>query len=141
VYGECSYEIGEVAHFSDHTGGWHITLAPDTLDDRINYPTAKAALESMSPMWRVFISANGAVRTFPVAERSGYVSSLKAANKAWPPNPSDWLDTATTTGNTVYNRCRLGYLNVPGNTTPSGRPITDIVDPDMLSQRVWWILP
>lgn len=148
--GICPYEIGEVAHFTAHTGGWHITLAPDSLDDRTTFPTADAAIASISPCWRVFISASGTVSTFPVMERNGYIKSLQSANKAWPSNPALWMDTnATPTSNQIWLNCRRGFLHVTPNPTwnsslplvPRGKPITNILDPDMLTQRIWWRLP
>lgn len=147
--GICPYEIGEVAHFTAHTGGWHITLAPDSLDDRTTFPNAQAAMASISPCWRVFVSASGTVTTFQVMERSGYAKALLSQNKAWPNDPSQWLDTGTYNSNQVWLNCRLGWLcnppvpswNAEAPLVPRGQPITNILDPDMLTQRIWWRLP
>jgi prepilin-type N-terminal cleavage/methylation domain-containing protein len=145
--GVCPYEIGEVAHFVQHTGGWYITLAPDILEDRTQFPSAKAALETLRPAWRVHVHTSGVISAAPVMERSGYVAGLKAAGKAWPANPTDWLDTSGGAGNQVWANCRLGWLHQPPNpawdtpSAPLGMPISDIVDPDMLSERIWWRLP
>lgn len=140
----CHYDIPEVAHFTRHTGGWFITLAPDASDDRTAYPDARAALASMLPMARVFVGAAGVIRVLPVQHREGAYDG-----RLWPADPADWLSTAATGANPVWNRCRLGYLHAAdaGSTalsrppTPVGTPVTTVVSSAMLARRQWWIEP
>jgi len=148
IYGISNIELGEVAHFQIHTGNWYITLAPDVLDDRTTFPSAKAAIASMSPCWRVGISPLGIISVIPVMERDGYAAALRAQNKVWPPSPADWLDAnPIASNNKIWDNCRLGILHVtipgwwnsPGK--PRGMPITNILDPLMLTDRIWWKLP
>lgn len=141
--GDTESDIPEVGHFDRHLGGWHITLAPDARDDRTEFPDAKSALASMTPMFRVFIGRNGAIRTFYVRQVEGYL----ATKTVWPADPDDWLSTsASPAGNPVWANCRVGWLHAANtgvnnaqDLVPRGRPIADVVDPAMLSRRQWWI--
>jgi hypothetical protein len=147
IYGVSNIEIGEVAHFESRTGNWYITLAPDVADDRTTFPSAKAALASMSPCWRVGISPLGIISVIPVMERDGYVAALRDQGKTWPPSPADWLDASPIASNKIWFNCHLGLLHAPlggwWNTSaaPRGKPIVNILDPLMLSDRIWWKLP
>jgi prepilin-type N-terminal cleavage/methylation domain-containing protein len=129
---------GEVRHFNLHTGGWHLTLAPDALDDQDTFASEQEALESISPMWRVFIGENGSIRAFPVAQRPGWPMTAATI----PSTPADWLDAAW-----VWKNCRYGYPHDPTTNgeilvpTPIGRPITDVISTSMLCNKVWWTQP
>ncbi len=121
----------EVAHYDRHTGGWHITFGPDVPEDRTTFATADEVLDQLLPAYRVHVGSLGTVRVFRVSRREGYLDSLPAV---WPANPADW--TGTTAINSRYRRGHLHANNDPA--TISGTPITDIVDPAMLTRRVWW---
>jgi prepilin-type N-terminal cleavage/methylation domain-containing protein len=140
---DCTSDIPEVGHFDRHLGGWTVTLAPDVHDDRTDFPTAEAALGSMTPMYRVFIGKNGTVRSFYVKQEEGYL----AGKPVWPANPADWLSTSSTAAsNPVWTNCRIGWLHVANtgvnNATtlvPRGHPVFDVVNTTMLTRRQWWI--
>lgn len=121
----------EVAHYDHHTGGWHITFAPDVPEDRTTFASASEVLDALLPAYRVHVGTLGTVRVFRVSRQSGYLATLPAV---WPPNPSDWNGTAL-----INSRYRRGYLHANNNLNIlAGTPITDIVDPEMLTRRVWW---
>lgn len=135
-------DIPEVAHFDRHTGGWHVTLAPDALEDRVEFPNAKEALASMMPMWRVFVGRNGVVQAFPVNQREGFLQG----RTVWPATPGDWIATANSVGNPVWSNCRIGWLHRAdtgtangGTLVARGQAITDVIESSMLQQRVWWL--
>jgi prepilin-type N-terminal cleavage/methylation domain-containing protein len=138
----CWYDIPEVAHFTRHTGGWFVTLAPDALDDRTVFPSAADALASITPMFRVFVGVAGVIRVLPVHRREGAY-----AGQLWPADPADWLSTATTGANPVWSRCRLGELHVTDvastsrtrSLPPLGTPVTTVVNTDMLRNKRWWM--
>jgi type II secretory pathway pseudopilin PulG len=129
-------EIPEVSHFDRHTGGWHLTLGPDVLDDRTTFTSPAEALDTMTPAYRVFVSWLGVVRTVRVQRRSNYLASLPSSGSGsrWPPAPTDWSNTGL-----INSRCKMGYLHQAGNSgIINGSPIVDIIDPQMLAERVWW---
>jgi prepilin-type N-terminal cleavage/methylation domain-containing protein len=139
---EAEYDKPEVGHFLRHNGGWHITLARDARSDTAVFPSAKDALDSILPAWRVFVGANGIVDLIYVQRRQDWPVSLPV----WPANPGDWLDTGSTGTNAVWRNCRLGWLHTAdtGNNTaaklvPRGRPINNILSERMLRDRIWWI--
>ena len=140
---DCTFDIPETGNFDRHNGGWYITLAPDARDDRTSFPDAKAALASMSPMYRVFVGKNGNVSWLDVKQNEGYL----AGKKIWPPAQSDWLSTsAVPVSNLVWKNCRLGWLHQPDVGTknsdvliPRGRPINDVVSSEMMAKKIWWI--
>jgi prepilin-type N-terminal cleavage/methylation domain-containing protein len=135
----------EVAHFVQHTGGWYLTLGPDMVSDSDSFPNSQSALNSILPAYRVFVGKSGVVRTTRVQRRGdGYLDG----KAVWPPLPSDWLRTGTTTGNLLWKRCRMGWLhqlsigdsnNPDYNLIPTGKPISTVVTERMLSDRIWWI--
>lgn len=135
----------EVAHFTSHTGGWYLTLGPDMTRDTDVFPTAREALDSILPAYRVFVGRSGAIRATRVQRRAdGYLDG----KQTWPPLASDWQRTATTTGNLLWQRCRKGWLhqasagdpNNPNyNLVPVGKPISTVVTERMLTDRIWWI--
>jgi prepilin-type N-terminal cleavage/methylation domain-containing protein len=140
-YGQFAFSsdtMAEVAHFERHTGGWHITLAPDADRDGNAYPDARSALNSILPAYRVHVGRSGTVRVLRVQRRGdGYLDG----HAVWPPSPAQWNVTAS--GNPIWTRCRLGYLHAPESTDsyalrPVGRPITGIVTERMLTERIWW---
>ncbi len=145
----------EVAHFDKHTGGYRITLGPDSPFDQDTFISEEEAADSISPAWRVEISTFGVVTVYAVQKRKGYLKSLPPSPNPggyWPENPAVWLDTSPDWQNPVNNHCHFGYLNLcpssgwgwantPTPGTPTGQPIVDILDPKMMSQRVWWKEP
>lgn len=127
----------ESQHFLAHTGGWHLTLAPDATTDGNRFTTVDEALDSITPAWRVYVGATGAIRVFRVQRRRS--GSLLDGRTIWPPAPGDWQD------NTLMRSVhQVGWLHEPGtagwpnNPVPMGEPILDKVTGRMLTERIWW---
>jgi hypothetical protein len=118
-------------------------LAPDVLDDRVEFPSAKEALVSISPMYRVYIGENGSITSFLVKHQEGAF----AGSSLWPANASDWLSASSApASNPIWRRCRTGFLhhddsgqNNSSTLRPKGRPITDVVNTTLLKNKQWWI--
>ncbi|MBN8524499.1 MAG: prepilin-type N-terminal cleavage/methylation domain-containing protein [Planctomycetes bacterium] len=134
-----AYDMGEVGHFDTPTGAWRITLAPDVADDRSEFPDAAIALATMLPAWRIAINTYGFTTADRVAHRPGYLASLPAGDAVWPSAPTDWQDM-----DRINQSCRMGYWHEPASgyydapLVPKGHPITTVIDPAMLTRRVWW---
>lgn len=143
--GQVDYDIPEVGHFDRHTGGWHVTMAPDVPRDQTSFPSAKAAMSSIMPAHRVFVGRNGSIATFAVKQPEGFLYG----KNIWPTNPDDWLSTSSSpSGNPVWQHCRIAFLHQPNTSTgansaatlvPRGTPIVDVVTPEMMTNRVWWL--
>jgi prepilin-type N-terminal cleavage/methylation domain-containing protein len=142
-------EAAEVAHFDRHTGSYRITFAPDSLDDRDAFADSREALASMWPLWRVEISKQGDVRSY----------QTKRADDGWldgktvfPAAKSVWTQVSAADRKTVGERCKWGWLQqgktVSGATwaffnreidaVPAGTPITNVITPRMMTEKVWW---
>lgn len=127
----------ESGSFDATTGGWYITLAPDSLDDKDGFASAKEALESISPMYRVFISRFGETRVVPVSNRL----DLKGMS-AFPPTAAWWQTAANVKQNFPADRY-LDGTKLRGDGVASGNqigtPITDGVTVQMLNGRQVWL--
>lgn len=141
----------EVQHFKYHTGGFHITLAPDAASDQTSFASAQEALKSLGPIWRVFIGTGGDIRVFRVKQQTD--AMLQGLN-IFPSSPSIWLGTTAADSGTIASRMRFGWLHKSGLTRfgetldywhqevdllPTGRTISDAVCPRMMSDKIWWI--
>ncbi|HAT09667.1 MAG TPA: hypothetical protein DCS97_03545 [Planctomycetes bacterium] len=147
----------EFGFFDRHLGGWHITLAPDALDDTDTYDSATAAMRSLNPIYRIFISRGGEVEVFKVAMRDdGHLSQ----GTVFPTSPGYFL--AKTSGGAygndakhMGNNFKHGYLHFNRPATgsvdwdtgsdnkscflaPRGRPISRVLSPRMLTDKIWW---
>jgi prepilin-type N-terminal cleavage/methylation domain-containing protein len=137
--------VQEVTHFVNHTGAYRITLGPDSLDDRDTFANEDEAVASFTPAWTVSITTLGVVTTAPVQTRRGYLASLPQ-DKLWPQNPSDWLvSTDASDGNPIARNYHGGWLTQDApwwfavdQLQPAGQPILEVLDPKMLSRRIWW---
>jgi prepilin-type N-terminal cleavage/methylation domain-containing protein len=139
------YDIPQMAHFDRHTGGWFITLAPDAAQDQDTFPDAAAALASLTPMWRVFIGKDGAVRAQPVATPAG---DWLAGKSVWPTSKTVWDSTVSANTDPLWRDCRKGWLHnaTTANSdtatfVPRGSPITNVVSKRMLTDKIWWLNP
>ena len=127
----------ESQHFMPHTGGFHITLAPDALVDTNRFETVDEALDTIDPAWRVFVGASGAIRVFRVQRRRS--GSWLDERGTWPANPDDWQDV-----NVIRENHQIGWLHETGtvgwtrNAVPIGEPIVDRITGRMLTERIWW---
>lgn len=130
--------MDEATHFSAASGGFFITLGPDALDDNDQFATAKEALESMMPLYRVFVSSYGEVRVIAVSRMPKY------GTMAAFPTTENWWRTGNNTvnyfGENRFNTAATKHSdNVTGNGVYTGQPITDFIDPDMLINRSVWM--
>lgn len=127
----------EAGCFDQDNAGWYITMAPDSPDDNDRFGSAKEALASISPMYRVFISRLGETTVVPVS-KSEHFNGLSA----FPANATWWR---TVNNMRLYfpadrhvDGTVLGGSN-QGLGVVQGRPITDFVTPTMLSERQVWM--
>lgn len=122
----------EAGNFDQDSGGWFVTLAPDVDSDNDTYPDAKAALDALMPMYRVFVSSFGEIRVIAVSRSA----KLPSGMTAFPPT-EDWWRTGSNTVN-YFGRDR--YVGtVAKGTRPVGAPITDFVTTGMLGNRQVWM--
>ena len=117
----------EAGNFDQDTGGWFITLAPDSLDDKDSFNSANEALASISPMYRVFISRLGEVKVLPVSQKPDFQGLT-----AFPPNAAWWRTSANMQNFFPADR----YVNLG---LVQGKPITTFVTPQMISERQVWM--
>lgn len=129
---------GEMGTFEQDSGGFFITLAPELTDDNDVYPTAKAVIDALMPIYRVYISVVGEVRVIPVSRTAVWPSG-----KAPFPTTESWYRGS---GNmkTYFPRDRLvtGALLSGGvglGAIESGGPITDVLTTGMLENRSIWL--
>jgi prepilin-type N-terminal cleavage/methylation domain-containing protein len=110
-----------------HTGVYAITLCPDIDQDTNTFGSAKAALATMWPMYRVTVNQYGFVQVVRV--------------KPAATTPVTWDTTIAGTGwqtaATVKASYAYCYATGPG-LLPRGMPVTDWVSDDLLASRNWW---
>ena len=127
----------ETGNFDRDSGGWFITLAPDSIDDKDRFASAREALASISPMYRVFISQLGEVKVIAVSQKPDFQGTT-----AFPPNASWWQSAANLQNFFPADRHTDGTLK-DGNGfvigVVQGKPITTFVTPQMLSERQVWM--
>lgn len=119
-------------NYARHTGLFAITLCPDADQDTDQFPTARAAHRSITPLYRVTVNRYGLVQT-------RRVSSSQPAGTVF--------DTAFDFQNvgTVYSRYRnLAASDSAGE--PRYRPVMEFVTPELMSSTLssrptssWWI--
>lgn len=112
--------------FQARSGYWWMTLAPDMQADSDVFPNAQAAVRSMQPCFRVGISGVGDVRVALMGN-----------------TPSGTLDGSITDwGSRAQTRVKYaGNLLTETPGQPRGRPVTDVITPEMLTRRSWWYAP
>lgn len=116
----------EADNFEQATGGWFITLAPDVRTDNDRFDTAEAAMASIAPMYRVFVSRMGEVRVIPVRRTQDFGSAtLVPSSAAW------WQSNSNLENFFPRNR----YIE---SGIPVGEAITNVVTPQMLRERQVW---
>jgi hypothetical protein len=126
------YAMYEVGNYQSHTGAWYITLAPDLPEDASadqgRFASVSAALASLLPMYRVYVTPAGEIGWFEVRR------SLQPGS-TWDTSvtPASWRDTTF-----LKNSYTDGSLRA-GDYTPRGRPAVDVLVPDMLSTANWWL--
>jgi type II secretory pathway pseudopilin PulG len=116
----------EAGNFDRVSGGWYITLSPDVPRDIDVFPDSRSALESLTPMFRVFVSVLGDVRVVCVSRTKKF-----GTLSPWPTAPTDWSTQMVT------KFPRDQYLD--GTGAPAGLPITDFITEDMLANRSVWM--
>lgn len=127
----------ESGTFDASTGGWYITFAPDSQDDADSFPTARQALASITPMYRVFISRFGEVRVDAVS-----TSARLKGMTPFPPSAAWWQTSANIRlyfpADRLLDGSKLRGDGVASGQ-PVGEPITDWVTTETLSQRQVWL--
>jgi len=127
----------ESGNFDRDSGGWHITLAPDSFDDKDSFASAREALASISPMYRVFVSQLGEVKVIAVSHKPDFQGMT-----AFPPNAAWWQTASNLRDFFPADRHTDGTLK-EGNGfvigVVKGKPITTFVTPQMLSERQVWM--
>lgn len=154
----------EISHYDRRTGGWFITLAPDAIDDNDVFPSAEVAIESISPMFRVFISSLGEIRVIEVKRSQPVTATFLSITvdpttggagpgNVWGPsfwyggaqgaNPvADVTANATLKASAAWNKWTSLYYRDWGlyrSGKAIGVPVTDFVTADMLSNQKWWL--
>ncbi len=126
--------------YEPYTGVWAITLAPDIEADTDTFPTASAALQSLMPMYRIFVGPLGTVRVVHVQN-----SPPRGTTVSMDSTITNWQVSAQT--QTYYqnqlatnaNGLRRGLTSGP----PAGQwhsvPASEFVLTSMLSDRQWWM--
>lgn len=129
----------ETGTFDRDSGGFFITLAPDAENDQDIFPTAKAALDSIMPMYRVFVSVLGEVRVIAVSR----IPKLPAGSVQFPTIESWWRTGSNMRLYFGQDRLVTGTKldsNSTGIGNPDGHgPITSFLTTDMLLNRSVWI--
>lgn len=128
----------EASNFDQDSGGWFITLGPDVEDDNDSFADARSAMESLMPLYRVYVSSFGEIRVLAVS-RIAKLGGLSAF-----PSDPDWWRTGSNLiryfGEDRYNTAAvLASENQTGRGPYQGAPITDFLTPDMLSNRSVWM--
>jgi prepilin-type N-terminal cleavage/methylation domain-containing protein len=128
----------EASNFDRDSGGWFITLGPDTIDDRDTFGSAREAMESLMPLTRVFVSSFGEVRVIPVSRTARF-----GTRSAFPTSEDWWRTGSNVIANFGESRYNTGLIKASENQTGRGpyvgRPITDFLIPDMLANRSVWM--
>jgi prepilin-type N-terminal cleavage/methylation domain-containing protein len=133
------YVIAEASNFDQDSGGFLISLAPDAMTDSDIFPNAKAALESLMPMYRVFISVLGEVRVIPVSRVPTCDSSLAPF-----PGSEAWFRTGNNMKlqfgqNRLLTGTRLNQWGEGIGEPEPGGPIIDFLTVDMMANRSVWL--
>ena len=147
-----NYEVGDFSRVID---GWHITLAPDSADDKDTFQSAEQALKAIGPRYRIFISRRGEVQTFRVRP----VGDSWLDGKPFFPSAPEFFaakdsggvygDDAKRMGTTF----RYGWLHLDKSSAgsaletwtphwdlvPTGQPISRVICPRMLRDKIWWL--
>ncbi len=119
----------EASSYADVTGTYYITMGVDMPDDTVSYPSAQAALEAMTPLYRVGVTRLGEIKAVRV-------STIQPAGAI--------LDAKWQGG--MWNNYNLGYNGFWNNLALSATgqtlmPAEDFVTPQMMTNMQWWLDP
>ena len=133
------------------SGYWYVTMGPDVEQDSNQFDSARTALNSMWPMFRIGIGRFGdivvrQVRTTPLAEDTNTNGILDLGedtnmNGLLDINIIDSYEVDWLNGATVRDRYSKHLLRETDKITIRGRPIDDCVTTDMLANRRMWYQP
>ena len=117
----------EASSYDQRTGYWWVTLAPDAANDNDVFPNAEAAMQSVTPMYRVGVNKFGEVKVVKVRTSipSGTVLDTTIVG-------AGWNNLATTTAHYQLNQ----LTNADG--TALGMPAEDFATASMMQNRQWW---
>jgi prepilin-type N-terminal cleavage/methylation domain-containing protein len=141
---------GESIHYSRHTSRAYITLAPDSVDDRDQFDSAAQALRTLLPMHRVYVSTRGAIGSVKVNHDENVLSASEGVgNTLWPSNPSIFTMATAADRTWIERNFRFGWPHEVStdlyasywSLRPLGKPISDRVSTEMMTRRIWWLLP
>lgn len=129
----------EMGTFERDSGGFLVTLAPDSADDRDVFSSAKEVMDSVMPMYRVFISVLGDVRVIAVSR----TAAMPAGKAPFPTSQSWWRTAADVKRYFGQDRLVTGARTDSTGTgigeAESGGPITGFLTAEMLQQRAVWL--
>lgn len=117
--------------FLRHTGKMAITLAPDADADSDSFPTARAALDSIWPLFRVTVSGIGDIQVVQVKRSLPDGLALDASTI---PDAAAWQNA--TTMNSYYWLREAS--NADASHTIRAKPVSDFLSPEILAARQWW---
>jgi len=122
----------EVGNYLSHTGAFYITLGPDVPvgEDEGRYPSAAKAIDAMMPMYRVCIRPGGDITWFEVKR-----FAPQGVTVGWVPGitPASWSTQTFIEGSYPDGSLRNA------DSSPRGRPVVDMLLPEMLTQANWWM--
>lgn len=121
-----------MTNYVRHTGLFAVTLCPDAERDTDQFPSAKDALRSIWPLYRVTVNRHGFVQVVRVGRSVPAGSTFDT--------PIDFQTVGT-----VYSRYRnLAASDAQGS--PAYRPVMDFLTADLLTSTLstrptssWWI--
>lgn len=124
----------EVSNYLSHTGAFYITLGPDAQSgdgaDEGRFDSVQKAIDSMTPMFRVCIRPSGDITWFEVKKFAPTGTTV-----SWVPGitPASWSNQSFIEGSYPDGSLRNADLS------PRGRPVVDMLLPEMLTQANWWM--
>jgi type II secretion system protein H len=124
----------EVTNYLKHTGAFYITLGPDAGADadadQGRFPSVEKAIDSMMPMFRVYVKPGGDIGWFEVKKYAPTGTTL-----AWEPavSAASWQDATFLTQNYPDGTLRNADFSI------RGLPVTNILVPEMLRNANWWL--
>lgn len=130
----------EATSYVNRTGFYWITLAPDAVNDQATFNSARDALRSLAPMYRVGVSREGQVRVIRVSSSGTPKFDTWLSGSDWQDKSKIW-GRATTTWDPKVPKTTPNYVNHElreADGSPRGSPIVDIVTEEMLRDRKWW---
>jgi len=122
----CGQSTAVASPMANLGGAWYLTLCPDAIGDSDQFASARDAYASITPAYRVMITAQGMVDVIRVA-------NAMPAGAVPDTSISDWQDASQTTR--FYPRDRL--TDASGQAV--GTPVEEFVTPALMAHGQWWL--